>query len=301
MAHTRDFGWWIQSTDEEIYGPVTKTVLQDYLKRGVISANTSIRHCTVPEFSPVLDQGIIEGDTAPGTVRTGDRMGEEWPRRKKQQLELAESEIECANHRRPAILTCIRCLAPYCYKCSMKKRASSHFLCKPCLAGTYNRRFLAYFLDNILLLGVTYGVGLPLMFALGPEESGPAALNLIGLASTVGFVVRDPVCGGAGPGKRLFSLRVVKKEDGESKLSYGQGLVRCFGHMIPFFNLVDGSRPSTDPLQRRYGDSWAKTRVLDTPAKLEKVRNRIRSRLQKKGIAFEVGGVMTQQDFARLG
>ena len=57
----RGFGWWIESTDEEIYGPVTKATLTRFLSEGLISPNTAIRHCTDANFAPVADQGISAG------------------------------------------------------------------------------------------------------------------------------------------------------------------------------------------------------------------------------------------------
>ena len=90
------------------------------------------------------------------------------------------------------------------------------------------------------------------------------------------------------------------KHDDATPLTYGQGFLRSIAHLIPFFNLVDGSVPYRDPLQRRFGDRWGKTRVIDSEAKLDKVRAKIRRKIVKKGIEITDEPVMTLQEFARL-
>lgn len=299
MTTPRDFGWWIESTDEGIYGPVTKATLARFLKEGLISPNTAVRHCTDANFAPVADQGITDGLDLTGTRRTGDTLNEAWPRKTKDRLALAQSDVECAYHRRPAILTCIRCLAPYCSKCQMKKGARTYFMCKKCQTNVYNRRFGAYMLDNLLFVVIpSYAIGIAAVVALGPDTGAPVA-NLLTFGGTGAFLFRDAVFRGAGPGKRLLGLKVVK-HDGATPLTYGQGFLRSIAHLIPFFNLADASVPYRDPYQRRFGDRWAKTRVIDSEAKLDKVRAKTRRKLEKKGAKMTDESVMTLQEFARI-
>lgn len=299
MASPKDFGWWIESTDEQTYGPVTKANLAKFLTEGVISSNTAVRHCTEPQFAPAADQGMTDGLDLSATRRTGDTLDKSWPKKTRDRMALAESDIECAYHRRPAILSCVRCLAPYCGKCQLKKGRKEYFMCKKCQSNIYNRRTGAYFFDAFLIIMIpTYAVGIPAVVMMG--EAGAQILNLVSFAGTGAFLFRDAVFKGAGPGKRLFGLTVVKHEDGVTNLTYGQGFVRSLAHLIPFFNLVDASVCYADPLQRRYGDKWAKTRVIDTEAKLEKVRARAHGKLEKKGIQFNSDSLMTLPEFARL-
>lgn len=304
MAAPRDFGWWIESTDEEIYGPVTKETLASFLQDGIISANTPIRHCTDAVAAPVVDQGIVEGIDFSSVKRTGDTLSESWPRRKRERLALAESDVECAYHRRPAVLTCIRCLAPYCAKCQLnKKRGVTYYMCKKCQASKFNRRIMAFFVDGFLINGVpTWATMFGMVAFAGTaamEGTGAMVVNLVSLGSNVIFVVRDTMLEGAGPGKRMFGLRVVKHEDGVSPPSYGQSFIRWLGHLVPIFNLIDASRAYSDPLQRRFGDSWAKTRVLEAPHKVEKARAKVQARLARKGIEYHTADVMSLEDFAR--
>lgn len=299
MTVPRDFGWWIESTDEDVYGPVTRETLTRFLQQGIISANTAVRHCTDAAPAPVVDQGIVEDVDFSAVRRTGDTLSESWPRRKSERLELAASGVECAYHRRPAILTCIRCLAPYCSKCQLRGRRRTYYMCKKCHASTFNRRFGAFMGDSLLFNLLPAWGTMGVLVAVGTAESAIALGNAVSVIGTVAFIVRDPLLKGAGPGKRLFSLKVVKHADGVTPLSYGQSFVRWVAHLIPIFNLVDAQRAYSDPFLRRFGDSWAKTRVLDTPGKLERARSRVRRKLEKKGIDYPTDSVMSLEEFAR--
>ena len=183
----------------------------------------------------------------------------------------------------------------------MKKKGATYYMCKKCQSSVYNRRTCAYFLDAFTFVTLpTYGLGLPAVIALGPD-AGVQVLNLLAFGGTAAFLVRDPIFSGAGPGKRLFGLRAVKHDDGAQPITYGQGIIRSLAHLIPLFNLVDASAPYRDPLQRRYGDKWAKTRVIDTDAKVEKIRASTRAKLEKKGIEMTGESLTTIQEFARIG
>ena len=104
-----DIGWWIESADEEIYGPVSRKTLRQFLEKGEISPNTLIRHSTQSETKPVADHsGMVEGLALdPQAPAVGDRLAEVWPRRWKDQLALAEDSLPCARHKRPAVLFCL--------------------------------------------------------------------------------------------------------------------------------------------------------------------------------------------------
>ena len=109
------------------------------------------------------------------------------------------------------------------------------------------------------------------------KEMIPIAINIVQLIAICLLFVRDSLFGGAGIGKRITGLRVVKVKDGKSPLSFGQGIVRWLSQFIPIFNLVDAIVPFQDPLLRRYGDRWAGTRVLDSERKLAKAGRRLPS------------------------
>ena len=231
----------------------------------------------------------------------GDQLAEAWPRKKRDQVALAEDALPCAWHKRPAVLVCVRCRAPYCNKCRAKPFRKQFFLCRRCQVGMWNRRFGALILDNLLLFALPYYGILFTMIAMG--MTGDAALIAIYGVQAVCFVLiffRDSLFGGAGPGKRAAGLRVVKSEDGKTPLSYGQGVVRWLSQLLPIFNLIDAGAAYSDPLLRRYGDRWAGTRVLDTQTKLAQDRRKISRAIIKKGVQPPLESGMTMEELARL-
>src|SRR5262249_9180348 len=146
----------------------------------------------------------------------------------------------------------------------------------------------------LIAFGIGAGAG------LDPATASILA-NLFGLGGSIVFIFRDVLFGGAGPGKRLVGLRVVTQRDGVTALGPGPAGLRWVRLAIPFFNLVDLSVPFRDPLQRRYGDRWAGTRVIDTPGKLEKARAQAQALLAKKGVELAPVPMMTMEQFARIG
>jgi uncharacterized RDD family membrane protein YckC len=298
-ADIYEIGWWIESAEEDLYGPVSRQTLQQYLKDGVISPDTLVRHSTWSESKPVAEQIVIdtEQQASKGKRVTGDRLAEVWPRWGSQRRQLAEGELPCARHNRPAVLVCVRCQAPYCGKCQMKPYKKPFYWCKQCQKGNYNRRTLAYILDTFILYLIFV---LPLGFVIGLLRLLEALAYVVGFLGGILFAFRDVVFGGAGPSKRVFGLRVVQQEDGETPLTTGQALLRWVSLAIPFFNLVDLSVPFRDPLQRRYGDRWAGTRVLDTPGWLRSVREKTQDHLATKGVDLGQVKTMSMKRFAQL-
>ena len=151
-----EIGWYIESADEEIYGPVSRKTLRRFLEEKTITPNTLVRHCTQPEARPAADQPVIMEQLsldAKGSA-IGDKLAEAWPRKKRDRQALAEDSLPCAWHKRPAVLVCVRCHAPYCDKCRAKPFRKQFFLCRRCQAGMYNRRFVALILDSLVLVYV---------------------------------------------------------------------------------------------------------------------------------------------------
>jgi uncharacterized RDD family membrane protein YckC len=298
-----EIGWYIESADEETYGPVSRKALRRFLEEQTITPNTLVRHCTQPEAKPAADQPAVMAHLsldANGRA-LGDRLAEAWPRKARDRQALAEDALPCAWHRRPAVLVCLRCHAPYCNKCRAKPFRKQFYFCRRCQSGVYNHRFLAMFLDNLLILTLPVVVAGVVVAALG--AGGPASTLFIYLLDFVCIAVffgRDSLFGGAGLGKRIIGLRAVQSKDGASPITYGQGFVRWLSVLIPFFNLVDLSVPYRDPLIRRFGDRWAGTRVIDTQQALAKVRDKIGRRLIKKGVQPARESGMTMQTFARI-
>src|SRR5262249_11716532 len=160
----------------------------------------------------------------------GDQLAEQWPRRRKEQLQLAQDTLPCVRHRRNAVLFCLRCQAPYCQRCQMKPYWRPYYFCRRCQAKHYHGRAGAYLLAGLLfylyflllaaLIGASAG---PLGLDNAPGEA-TALLNVLLLIGTVWFIFRDVLQRGGGPGKRLVGLRVVSQRDGVSPLGYGQAI-----------------------------------------------------------------------------
>jgi uncharacterized RDD family membrane protein YckC len=218
-------GWWIESADDEIYGPASRATVARFIAERVISPNTLVRHCTEMIKRPAIDVPGVRESLPAGTsfLLHGDMLSGTWPRRNKERLALAKDSLPCG--------------------------------------------------------GLYYGF---------------LILNWLV------FVFRDRLFGNAGPGKRMLRLRVVGTADGTTPLSYGQAFVRWLALFIPVFGLIDLSVAFRDPLMRRYGDSWAGTRVIDTEDKLNDVRGRVLDRLsRKKGIQLSNPIETPMSTFAR--
>jgi hypothetical protein len=298
-----EIGWYIESADEETYGPVSLAALRRFLEDGTITPNTLVRHCTQPEARPAAEQPAIMDQLVLETKGSalGDRLAEAWPRKKRDRLALAGDTLPCAWHKRPAVLVCLRCHAPYCNGCQAKPFKKQFFLCRRCQAGLHNRRFLALILDSWLLIYPPYIVlAFLVLFTIKDPNQAAVIVNFLGLGCIALLFFRDSLFGGRGIGKRLTGLRVVQSKDGTTPLTYRQGIVRWLSQFIPIYSLFDAIAPYRDPLFRRYGDRWAKTQVLDTEKKLAKARAKIARRLIKKGVQPPPEFGMTMEGLARL-
>src|SRR3954469_1391941 len=151
-----EIGWYVESADEETYGPVSRNTLVRWLEDKAITPNTLVRHCTQAEAGPLADQAVLRDRLGLEDIKSavGDRLEDAWPRKSRDRLALAEGSLPCARHRRPATLVCVRCHAPYCGKCQMKPLKKQYFLCRRCQSSVYNRRIGALMLDTLLLVYV---------------------------------------------------------------------------------------------------------------------------------------------------
>jgi uncharacterized RDD family membrane protein YckC len=300
-----EIGWYIESADEDIYGPVSRQALRRFLEDKTITPNTLVRHCTQPEAKPAADQPQVMENLNLNTKGSaiGDKLTEAWPRKSRDRLALAEGSVPCAWHKRPATLTCVRCHAPYCDKCRAKPFKKQFFLCRRCQLRVYNKRIAALITDTVVLVYfpiVVLMLGLVLA-GLNTNPIGLIVFYVVYIALLCVYIFfRDSLFGGASVGKRAMALRVVQTKDGSTPLTHRQGIVRWLSQFIPIFNLVDLSVPFRDPLLRRYGDRWAGTRVIDTNARLAKVRAKIARRLLKKGVQPAPALGMTMEGIARI-
>ena len=92
-----EIGWYIESADEDIYGPVSRKALRRFLEDNTITPNTLVRHCTQADAKPAADQpSIMQGLSLESKGSTiGDRLTEAWPRSKRDRQALAEDSLPC--------------------------------------------------------------------------------------------------------------------------------------------------------------------------------------------------------------
>lgn len=304
MMDPLEVGWYIESSDEETYGPVSRRAVRGFLEQGAITPNTLVRHCTQPEARPVAEQPRMMDDLAidpKRSITVGDRMAEAWPKKGRDRKALAGDTLPCAWHKRPAVLVCVRCHAPYCDGCRAKPFKKAFYLCKRCQTAMWNRRFGALLLDTVIWVYVpVYGTAIGASVLGVGQTASLIATYGVGFFANILIFLRDSLFGGAGIGKRSAGLRVVQAKDGSSPLTHGQGVVRWLSQLIPIFNLVDATAVYRDPLMRRYGDRWAGTRVIDTDNRLAKDRMKIARRLIKKGVQPPREFGMKMEELARI-
>lgn len=121
------------------------------------------------------------------------------------------------------------------------------------------RRFLAACIDLFFLPAVIF-------FVLGYLNQKPAPVYVAIIINITWLSVRD-IFDGAGPGKRLCKVRVIRTDTGEALQPHDFviGFFRNILLAIPFV-LVFGFFIETIILfarGERLGDKWAKTQVVD--------------------------------------
>ena len=166
-----EVGWYIESADEETYGPVSRKTLRRFLEDKTITPNTLVRHCLEPEAKPVAEESsIMHGVTLPSQgAAIGDRLDEAWPRKNRERQALAEDTLPCSRHKRPAVLVCLRCHTPYCNKCRARPFRKHFFMCRRCQAGLYNRRVVAIMIDYLVFIYLPLFAAFPLAMFLGQQ------------------------------------------------------------------------------------------------------------------------------------
>lgn len=139
-------------------------------------------------------------------------------------------------------------------------------LCKKCWSGFANRRQSAYVFDSILFWGAQFVAAFALVFAgsffIADEGSLDGFIDgvtgLVWLLAVALFLIKDGLFDGRSPGKALLGLRVVHTETGRPATPVAS-LMRNLPLLIPVVPLIVGFRLRRGP---RWGDGWAKTRVV---------------------------------------
>ncbi|HEY3237368.1 MAG TPA: hypothetical protein VGJ84_21790, partial [Polyangiaceae bacterium] len=201
MAHDRmEIGWWIKSTDEELYGPVSRDTIWRFLEQAVITADTLVRHSMSATFAPIGDHLALRGGPAVvgGRLEARDRVAEVWPKSRQERLALSQGSMRCMRHaNRLATQVCMCCMGPYCEKCRVNK-GKAFYYCRKCQTRFYYARGLAYVADNVILYMLNFGLGLVLSAGLTTNAVGASVAAGIGFGATaLMWVFRDSLMRGA--------------------------------------------------------------------------------------------------------
>ena len=283
-----EIGWYIESADEEIYGPVSRKTLRRFLEEKTITPNTLVRHCTQPEARPAADQPGSWSSSAWSDKGSalGDRLAEAWPRKKRDRQALAEDSLPCAWHKRPAVLVCVRCHAPYCNSCRAKPFRKQFFLCRRCQVGHLQPSIRAHCLWIPSFLSMfPVIVAIVVLLALGRGRDSMAtdltsfSWSASALLLRARLALRRRRDRQANDG---FAGRAVEGRDDAAHLRPGR---RALAEPVHSHFQPGRCRRSRirDPLLRRYGDRWAGTRVIDTERKLAKDRAEDRAAVDQEG------------------
>ena len=301
-----EIGWYIESADEEIYGPVSRKALRRFLEEKTITPNTLVRHCTQPEARPAADQPVIMEQPQPRCARDR-RSATSWPRHGRARTAIGrpwrKTRCRAAGINGPPCWSACDVMLPIATSAGPSPSGSS----SSCAAAARRhvqpsiRRADCWIIVILVYVPVIIAVVLLALRSGWPRLSGADRQHRSVRLPLPSFSSATRSFGGAGLGKRATGLRVVQSKDGKTPLTLRPGR-RALAEPVHSHSSTWSmlSVPYRDPLLRRYGDRWAGTRVLDTERKLAKVPAKLARRLIKKGIQPppEVG--MTMEGLARI-
>jgi len=184
----------------------------------------------------------------------------------------------CRNHVdvSEGVRRCARCGATFCRDCLVD--IGGHPYCATCKTeqlldvrsgvqrgaldlATIGRRFLAYFVDSILLYVVNlvlgFGLGMAMARSTGPTPGLVLVSTLLSILVSVSYDALFVAARGQTLGKMALRIKVVS-EDG-SNVSTGQAWGRAFAKLIPFAVLVALFNKERKGLH----DMLARTRVVN--------------------------------------
>jgi uncharacterized RDD family membrane protein YckC len=126
-------------------------------------------------------------------------------------------------------------------------------------------RYLAFFLDLLLIWAVQYVVALGVYSVVGPQSGLDDVVGLLALAMFFCYFGLSEHYYGSTLGKRVTGLRVVTESG--LPVSIGQALGRNLALVIDLllWTLPALISMSSSPLHQRLGDRWAHTVVIHTP------------------------------------
>ena len=160
---------------------------------------------------------------------------------------------------------------PLCRTRPLSKKIYGHDVCKKCFYRFANARQIAYLIDALLMTAVNLGVAILLNRVLESTSLPRAVAIAISYAysiTTISLFICKDGFGGYSPGKRLMGVQVL--DDKTMKPigffpSFKRNLFILIG-VIPYGIFVSGILMLVvayqDPKGYRFGDGFAKTRVI---------------------------------------
>ena len=131
--------------------------------------------------------------------------------------------------------------------------------------ASIGNRIVAYILDVLVVMGISFAVGLIVGFLPLPSIMGRLG-SILGIAY---ILTRDalPFLDGQSIGKKAMKIRAVTMEGKALTGDWQPSIIRNVAFIIPFFALVEliillTRQDKPGPLQR-LGDEWAKTKVVN--------------------------------------
>ncbi|HRV95925.1 MAG TPA: RDD family protein [Anaerolineae bacterium] len=129
----------------------------------------------------------------------------------------------------------------------------------------FGRRFVAYFIDGILLwiilIALSFCAGLAISIASDPNEAIGLGLNCLVILISVGYFVGFWATTGQTPGKMAMGIKVIGV-DGQP-VSWGQAFIRYLGYIINSLAFSIGFLWIAFDAQRQgWHDKIAKTYVV---------------------------------------
>lgn len=158
---------------------------------------------------------------------------------------------------------------PLCQKSRRAKKFRPLYgkdVCKQCYYAFANRRQIAFVVDMLLIQFVVYGISIMLAvgvaITLAPtQQEGDFYGEVIVwgmLALTYGMLLLKDGLAGQSPGKFLCGVQALH-EDTRAPGSFLQSIQRNLPTLIPFVPLIIALQLARG---KRWGDGWAKTRVI---------------------------------------
>jgi uncharacterized RDD family membrane protein YckC len=137
----------------------------------------------------------------------------------------------------------------------LKMDADDEEVTKPVGDAAFEARVVATIIDSFIAVGIYMVLA--------------AMWTLLGNLALLGYLLtRDalPFLEGQSIGKKIMKLRAVTMEGKSLTGNWQASIVRNLSLVIPFFGLVEAyilySRQGGNGALQRFGDEWAKTRVV---------------------------------------